>query len=169
MENSDILGLMGFFAVCIAAASSGALFRPGQWYESLAKPWWKPPNWLFGPAWTLLYISIAVSGWLVWRKAGFAGAALPLAIYFVQLILNAIWSGLFFGLRRMDLAFGEVLMLWLSILAVILAFYPVHAEAALMLIPYLCWVSFAAYLNFTVWRMNPGNHHSASLLPPNAG
>ena len=156
MDTSDILGLAGFFAVCFATASSGAFFRPGTWYEDLAKPWWRPPNWLFAPAWSLLYCAIAVSGWLVWRQAGFAGAALPLGIYTVQLVLNAAWSGLFFGLRRPDIAFGEVVLLWLSILATILAFHPVHAGAAWLLVPYLCWVTFASCLNFSIWRLNAG-------------
>ncbi|MFO1149009.1 MAG: TspO/MBR family protein [Alsobacter sp.] len=148
------LGLLGFAAACFAAALSGAFFRPGDWYERLAKPWWRPPNWLFGPAWTVLYTMIAISGWLVWRKAGFAGAAVPLAIYGVQLALNAVWSGIFFGMRRMDLAFYELCLLWLSILATILGFATVHSGAAWMLVPYLAWVTFAGILNWTMWQLN---------------
>jgi tryptophan-rich sensory protein len=159
------LGLLGFAAACFAAALSGAVFRPGDWYERLAKPWWRPPNWLFGPAWTVLYTMIAISGWLVWRKAGFAGAALPLAIYFVQLALNAAWSGVFFGMRRMDLAFYELCLLWLSILATILAFATVHQGAAWMLVPYLAWVSFAGLLNWTLWQMNRGVQPAARPSP----
>lgn len=155
MTWQDATGLLGFVVACVLVASSGAVFRPGAWYESLRKPWWRPPNWLFAPAWTVLYIMIAISGWLVWRKAGFAGAAAPLAVYGVQLLLNAAWSGFFFGLRRMDLALVDVSLLWLSILALILLFAPIDATAAWLLVPYLAWVSFAAFLNLTMLRLNP--------------
>ncbi len=154
MTLTDGLGLAGFVVACMAAASSGAFFKPGAWYEGLAKPWWRPPNWLFPPAWTLLFCMIAASGWFVWRKAGFAGAALPLTLYGVHLVVNAIWSGLFFGLRRMDLAFANICVLWLSILALIVLFAPIDALAAWLLVPYLAWVSFAACLNLTMWQMN---------------
>lgn len=156
MISTDVLGLLGFIAANFVVALSGAFFRPGQWYEGLAKPSWRPPNWLFGPAWTVLYITSAVAGWMVWRKAGFAGAGPALAIYGGQLLLNAAWSGLFFGLRRMDIAFYEVLLLWLSIAATIIAFRAIDPDAALLLVPYLGWVTFASILNFTIWRMNAG-------------
>lgn len=156
------LSLMGFIAVCVAAALSGAVFRPGTWYESLAKPSWRPPNWLFGPAWTILYAMIAVSGWLVWERAGPSAGAFALSIYAVQLVLNAAWSGLFFGLRRMDLAFAELILLWAAILATIIAFFPIHAAAAWLLIPYLAWVTFAGALNFSVWRLNAGRRPEAA-------
>lgn len=148
------LSLLAFVAACVAVASTGAIFRPGVWYDRLAKPPWRPPNWLFGPAWLVLYATIAVSGWVVFDTAGWPAAAVPLSVYGVQLILNGLWSAIFFGMRRMDLAFVEVVMLWLSILATILVFHPVSAFAAWLLVPYLLWVTFAATLNFTVWRMN---------------
>ena len=107
MDISEMLVLMGFVVACFLAAATGAAFRPGDWYERLAKPPWRPPNWLFGPAWAILYLTIAVSGWLVWRTAGLAGAVLPLAIYLMQLVLNAAWTPIFFGLHRPDLAFVE--------------------------------------------------------------
>jgi benzodiazapine receptor len=135
---------------------AGAMFRPGDWYEQLRKPAWRPPNWVFPPAWAFLYLTIAVSGWLVWRTSGFVGAAFPFAIYLVQLILNASWSPIFFGMRRPDLAFVEVVMLWLSIIATIAAFHCVNAAAAWLLLPYLTWVTFAAALNFAIWRLNRG-------------
>lgn len=143
-----------FVAICVLAAASGGIFRAGAWYEALAKPWWRPPSWLFGPAWSVLYFTIAVSGWMVWRRAGFAPG--PFGIYFLSLCINAAWSALFFGLRRMDLAFLDVLLLWLSIAATIAAFYPIDRRAALLLLPYLGWVTFASVLNFTIWRMNAG-------------
>jgi tryptophan-rich sensory protein len=155
MTLTDLLGLGVFIAACVAVASTGALFRPGEWYETLSKPWWRPPNWLFAPAWTVLYVMIAVSGWLVWREAGLAGAALPLGLYAAQLALNAAWSWLFFGLRRMDLALADVALLWLSILGMIFLFRPISATAAWLLLPYLAWVSFAAALNLAMVRLNP--------------
>ena len=97
---------------------------------------------------------IAVSGWLVWREVGFAGAALPMAVYALQLILNAVWTPLFFGLHRPDLGFFDIVLVWMSIIATIALFAPIHAGAALLLLPYLAWVTFAAALNFAVWRLN---------------
>ena len=128
----------------------------------LAKPRWRPPNWLFPPTWAVLYLTIAVSGWLVWWTSGSAGAALPLAIYLVQLVLNAAWSPIFVGMRRPDLAFVEIVILWCSIVATIATFQPLNAVAAWLLLPYLAWVTFAAALNFTIWRMNRGSVCSAS-------
>jgi tryptophan-rich sensory protein len=104
--------------------------------------------------WTVLYLMIAVAGWLIWREAGFAGAGLPLAVYALQLVLNAAWSPLFFGLHRPDLGFVDIVLVWLSIIATIVLFYPIHVGAALLLVPYLAWVTFATALNFAVWRLN---------------
>ena len=139
METADALALGGFALASVAAASSGGIFRPGEWYEQIAKPRWRPPNWLSGPA------------WLVWREAGFG---LALAVYAVQLVLNAAWSALFFGLRRPDLAFVDLVALWLSIAAMIALYAPIHATAAWMMVPYLAWVAFAGALNYTIWQMN---------------
>lgn len=149
-------GLWIFVGACVVAALSGVLFPPGRWYETLRKPSWRPPNWLFGPAWTILYGTIAVAGWLVWKKAGWEGAAVPLTIYGVQLVLNAAWSGIFFGLKRMDLAFAELVLLWIAILATIVSFHGIDPGAAWLLVPYLLWVTFAGILNFTMWRLNRG-------------
>jgi tryptophan-rich sensory protein len=156
MDMTSLLGLLAFIGLCFLTALSGAFFMPGEWYRGLRKPSWNPPDWAFAPAWTVLYIMIAVSGWMVWRQAGSVGAAaFPLAVYLVQLLFNAGWSAVFFGLKRPDLAFVEVVGLWLSILATIIVFWPVSTTAALLLLPYLAWVSFAATLNFTIWRLNP--------------
>jgi benzodiazapine receptor len=154
MEPSSILALAGFLATCFLAAATGMLFRPGDWYERLAKPGWRPPNRLFAPVWTVLYLAIAVSGWLVWRDAGFAGATLPLTAYFTQLALNAAWTPIFFGLHRPDWALLEIALLWLSIAATIALFLPVSAVAAWLLLPYWAWVTFAAALNAAIWRRN---------------
>jgi tryptophan-rich sensory protein len=154
MDITSIVVFLGFVAACFLAATTGAVFRPGEWYEQLAKPSWRPPNWLFPPAWAILYFFIALSGWLVWRAAGFSGAALPLTLYSLQLGLNAAWSPIFFGMRRPDLAFGEIVLLWAAIVATLIAFYPIDKMAAWLLVPYLAWVTFAAALNFSVWRLN---------------
>ena len=152
---ASLLALAGFLALVMLVASSGAVFRPGAWYETLAKPGWTPPDWLFPVAWTVLYLMIAVAGWLAWRQAGLAAAGLAFSLYFLQLALNAAWSWLFFGLHRMDLALVDVLALWLAIAGTIVAFHAVRPLAAWLLVPYLVWVTYAAALNFTVWRMNP--------------
>jgi tryptophan-rich sensory protein len=151
---ASILGLAGFVLLVVVVASTGAMFKPGAWYEALAKPLWTPPNWLFPVAWTILYLMIAVAGWLVWREAGLAGAGPALTLYFLQLILNAAWSWLFFGLHRMDLAMIDIVALWLAVAATIAAFYAVSLLAALLLVPYLAWVSYAAALNFAIWQAN---------------
>ena len=151
-DRMDILSLLGFLGACFVAASTGAIFRPGAWYEGLAKPPWRPPNWLFGPAWALLYALIAISAWLVWRADGFGTA---LVIWSVHLVINAGWSAVFFGLRRPDLAFAWILLLWASIAVTIAAFAPVSLLAAWLLAPYLLWVSFATALNVSIWRRNP--------------
>jgi tryptophan-rich sensory protein len=155
MSGSPLLTLSGFIAACFTTAFIGSLFRPGDWYEQLAKPSWRPPNRLFAPVWAVLYFLIAVSGWLIWRQAGFVGAALPLAAYSVQLILNAAWSPIFFGLHRPDLALFDIIMLWLFIAVTVLLFYPICPGSALLLLPYFGWVTFATALNFAIWRLNP--------------
>lgn len=154
MNASSLLMLFVFGGASFAAASAGAMFRPGPWYHRIDKPRWRPPDWLFAPVWTLLYAMIALSGWLVWREKGLADAAVPLTVYAIQLVLNAAWSPIFFGLRRPGLAAIEIALLWASIVATILVFHPVSPAAAALLAPYLAWVSFAAALNLSIWRRN---------------
>lgn len=148
---SDWLALLGFLGACFVTASSGAVFTPGRWYEGLKKPWWRPPNWLFGPAWAVLFIMIAISGWLVWREVGFGFA---LVLYAIQLVLNFLWSAFFFGMRRPDLALYDLMALWLAILACIFAFAPISPTAMALMIPYIAWVSFAGWLNFVMLQLN---------------
>ena len=154
MDINAALGLFGFLLACFAAASTGAVFQPGTWYERLSKPAWVPPNWLFPVAWAALYVMIAMAGWLVWRAAGFSGAPLALGLWAVQLVLNAAWSWIFFGLKRMDWALAELVVLWAAILATILAFTPVSTTAAWLMAPYLAWISFAGFLNLAMIRLN---------------
>ncbi|WP_420407944.1 TspO/MBR family protein [Hoeflea sp.] len=136
----------------IIAAASGAVFKPGDWYESLRRPDWTPPNWAFPVVWSILYIAIGVSGWLIWEAQGLG---LAMGLWLLQLVFNAAWSWLFFGMRRMDLAFVDVCALLLSILAYIAVAAPVSQTAALLFVPYALWVATAATLNRSVWRLNP--------------
>ncbi len=148
------LALVGWLLLSFAAAYFGGLFMPGDWYASLKKPTWNPPGWVFGPVWTALYAMMGVAAWLVWKRGGFAVQRRPLALFLIQLALNAAWTPLFFGLHRPGLAFAEIVLLWLAIAATIRAFRHVSRPAAWLLAPYLVWVSFASVLNFTLWRMN---------------
>lgn len=161
MSLESLLNLAIFVAAVIVTGASGAIFRPGAWYEGLRKPRWTPPNWLFGPAWLALYVMIAAAGWRVVEAVGWSAAAIPMAVFGAQLVLNFLWSALFFGLRRMDLAFVDVVALGLSIIACMLLFHPIDAAAAWLLVPYLAWVTFAAALNFAVWRLNSADPRRA--------
>ena len=146
-------------AVCLAVAAGGSLFTVRAvptWYAQLHKPAWTPPGWLFGPVWTVLYLSMAVAAWLVWRKAGsFSAAAVPLALFAVQLALNAAWTPIFFGLHKLGFAFFEIVLLWCAIGATTVAFWRVAMPAGLLMVPYWLWVTFAAALNLAIWRFNP--------------
>jgi tryptophan-rich sensory protein len=151
----ETLTLILFLAATFGAAAFGAQFAPGEWYAGLEKPPWNPPNWLFGPVWTMLYLLMAVSGWLVWKTAGWRGGATALGCFAVQLLLNAAWSWIFFGLHRPGLAFGEIVVLWCAIAATIVLFWRVRPLSGALLLPYLLWVSFAAILNLRLWQLNP--------------
>lgn len=155
-RRRQALGLAGWLAASFAAAGVGALFLPGAWYAALAKPSWTPPDAAFGPVWTVLYVLMAVAAWWVWRRGGFAGARVPLAVYGVQLVLNALWSYLFFGLHRPALAFAELVALWVAIAVTMVSFWRVERVAGWLLVPYLAWVTLAGSLNLALWRMNPG-------------
>jgi len=149
--------LLVFLAANVAAALTGAFCPPGAWYQTLSKPSWTPPNWLFGPAWTVLYIMIAVAGWLAWRDAEPEGALLPMAVYALQLLFNAFWSVAFFGMRRMGLALADAVAMALAITACIVVFAPINVLAAWLMVPYLAWVCFATALNFAILRRNPSS------------
>lgn len=151
------LGLLASLAISYVTAAVGSIasIQEATFYGQLVQPTWAPPAWLFGPAWTLLFTLMAVSAWLVWRKHGFAGASTAFKVYGAQLVANALWTWLFFAWHRAALAFAEILVLWLLIAATITLFWRLHKLAALLLVPYLMWVSFAACLNFALWRLNP--------------
>ncbi len=159
MTGRNGLVLAGFIALCLAVGALGGWVTApavAEWYPTLNKPAWNPPDWLFAPVWTTLYVLMAVAAWLVWQR-GQQGAAITgaMVLFFSQLLLNLAWSFLFFGARQPGTAFMEILMLWATLLATIVAFWRVSKPAGLLLLPYIAWVSFAALLNYTVWQMNP--------------
>ena len=142
MRNS-LLGLILWLVTSLAAGWIGSRFMPGAWYVALAKPSWTPPSAVFGPVWSALYVLMGVAAWLVWRRAGFAEAPVALGLFIAQLVLNALWSYLFFGLHQPGVAFIDIVVLWLVILGTVIGFWRV-----------LCWVSFASALNLQLWRLN---------------
>lgn len=125
------------------------------WYASLQKPNWNPPNWLFGPVWTTLYILMGIAAYLVWKTiTASAFKKWGLLLYSLQLVLNLFWSYLFFTRHQLGTALIEIVVLWLTILCTIIAFSKVNKTAAWLLVPYISWVSFATILNYTIWQLN---------------
>ncbi len=148
-----MVSLVFFSAFVSLAAFIGAYFEPGEWYSLLSKPYWTPPNWLLGPVWTVLYSMICLAGWLSWQKDYRLGP--PLWIWGGQLILNAAWSWLFFGLHRPGLALICILLLVSCIIGFIVLSSENNKRSSFLFIPYLVWVLFATALNFQIWRLNP--------------
>jgi tryptophan-rich sensory protein len=141
-----------YLLACGAAAATGAMFSPGPWYESLKKPVWTPPNWLFPVAWTTLYLLMSAAAA---RASAVEGSAFGLAFWSVQIAFNTLWTPVFFGLRRMRAALVIMAFLWLSVAATTLAFFRLDTWAGLMFVPYLVWVTVAGALNLSVVRLNP--------------
>ena len=154
----DALKLIISLALCFLAAVVGSVFTTPAipvWYAALAKPPFSPPNWLFGPVWTLLYALMGISAYLVWRKGlGDAKVRVALSVFIVQLVLNSIWSIAFFGLRSPMAGFVVIVALWLAILMTIVKFKELSMAASVLLVPYILWVSFAAVLNLSIWILN---------------
>lgn len=148
---SDVLSFIPFLVAVVAIAASGAVFRPGEWYLSLDKPWWTPPSWLFAPAWSVLYLMIAIAGWLVWKQAGFG---LAFSFWILNLAANAAWSWLMFGRRQMALALVDAIAMLITILAFIRFASPISPAAAWLFVPYLAWVTFASALNLSLLLRN---------------
>lgn len=143
--------------LCLTAGGIGAWATNSEiptWYAGIAKPSWNPPNWIFGPVWTTLYVLMAVAAWLIWRRDGFSRGRWPLTLFAIQLGLNTLWSFLFFGMHNPGLAAVEIVLLWLAILATTISFWRRSPVAGALLVPYLAWVGFATVLNVTIWRMN---------------
>ena len=153
------MGLGIWMGVCFGAASLGSAITtpvvPTR-YAGLVKPSWTPPNWVFGPVWSALYLMMAVAVWLIWRWGGSAKAAIPLTLFLVQLALNAPWSILFFGLRLPGLAFAEIVLLWFAILVTLVMFWQLNPIAGFLLVPYILWTTFAGALNLALWQLNAG-------------
>ncbi|HML28104.1 MAG TPA: tryptophan-rich sensory protein [Hyphomicrobium sp.] len=147
----NLASLIVFAGLVVLAASSGASFMPGEWYAALSKPEWTPPNWVFPVAWTILYILIAVAGWLAFRAGGWTPAILA---WSVGLVLNALWSYLMFGRHEIALALVDLCALWVMIVVFIIAAWPLSRSASYLFLPYWAWVTFAGALNFAVWQMN---------------
>jgi tryptophan-rich sensory protein len=143
--------------VSFAASAVGAVasIQAKSFYSQLAQPDWSPPPEVFGPVWTVLYALMGISAWLVWRRGGFGANRQALTLFLLQLAFNALWSWLFFAWHRGVLALADVLVLWIFIVATLVAFWRVSRLAGALLIPYLLWVSFAATLNFSLWQLNP--------------
>ena len=153
----QIAGLIGWLVLSFIAAAVGATasVQATTFYQQLAQPAWAPPSSVFGPVWSLLYALMGIAAWLVWRAGGWRRQRGVLALFVIQLALNALWSWLFFGWHRGALAFADIVLLWLLIVATVVGFWRVRPLAGALLVPYLCWVSFAAVLNFAVWYLNP--------------
>jgi benzodiazapine receptor len=152
------MGLAGWLLLVFAVAAVGgfASANSGEFYRALVRPSWAPPGWLFGPVWSVLYVFMGIAAWLVWRARGFAGARPALLVFLAQLAANALWTWLFFVWRLGGPAFAEILLLWVLILVTTGLFWRVSRVAGALLVPYLAWVSFAAALTLSSWRLNPG-------------
>jgi translocator protein len=154
----DIIGALAAIVLCALAGVIGQFFTFPEitnWYAGLAKPFFNPPNWIFGPVWTLLYIMMGIAVYLVVRRGLFTPAVeIAVGCFAIQLVLNSLWSIIFFGQHQLLLAFVEIIFLWSAILLTIVKFWPLAPAAGWLMVPYLCWVSFAAILNFSVWFLN---------------
>jgi benzodiazapine receptor len=150
-------GLFAWLLLAFAAAALGgfASANAGAFYQQLVRPEWAPPGWLFAPVWSVLYLLMGVAAWLVWRVEGFRQASTVLVLFMIQLAANALWTWLFFAWHLGTLAFIEILVLWLLIVATIFGFWRVRPLAGALLLPYLAWVTFASALSFSIWKLNP--------------
>ena len=156
-QRTRWIGLIIFIVVCLGVGGLGAIATTPEidtWYRTLDKPSWNPPDFVFGPVWTTLYVLMAIAAWLVWRPAGFRAAAVPLSLFAFQLGLNLLWSWIFFGMHRPGYAFAEIVVLWMAIVATTFTFLRPSKPAAWLMSPYLAWVTFATALNFAIWQLN---------------
>jgi tryptophan-rich sensory protein len=150
-------GLVLWFVVCFLTAAIGASasLQAGTFYAELVRPEWAPPAAVFGPVWTMLYATMAAAAWLVWRRREVRLARIGLALFVLQLVLNALWSWLFFGWNQGALSFLDIVGLWALIVATVVFFWRIRPLAGLLLVPYLAWVTFASALNYRIWQLNP--------------
>lgn len=147
--------LFAFLLAIVVGGIGGAATEIGPWYYGLIKPAWQPPDWAFGPIWTLIYITTGIAGVRAWRLGDAGQRRMFLIALLINCVLNVVWSLLFFKMQRPDLALIEVVALWLSILPLILLPLRYSPRSSLLMLPYLAWVSVAAYLNLTIVRLNP--------------
>ncbi len=153
-QTINAITLLAIMAIVATLGATASISAPG-FYAELVKPSWAPPASVFGPAWTTLYLLMTLAAWLVVRERGWLNARVAMSVYFGQLILNALWSWLFFAWRNGNGALLDIALLWLMIVANVMLFWRVQRWAGLLLIPYLLWVSFAAMLTWTVVKLNP--------------
>lgn len=155
--GKQFLGLLGWMLVTFAAASLGAVasVEASDFYQQLQQPAWSPPASVFGPVWTVLYLLMAISIWLVWRQSYHKDKKGVYALYLFQLALNALWSWLFFKWKLGSAASAEILILWVAILFTVILSWRIKPLAGLLLLPYFAWVSFAAALCYVIWKLNP--------------
>lgn len=155
--RKKIIGLAGWLALCFGAGATGsvATAQARAFYSQLAQPAWAPPGWVFGPVWTVLYALMGISAWLIWKEGGFRAHGAPLGLFLGQLVLNALWSWLFFAWRLGGLSFINILALLGMLTLVLTVFWRIRRLAGILLIPYLLWVAFASALNFAIWQLNP--------------
>lgn len=155
---SNVIGFLVFVLVSEAAGAIGAIYTTPAiktWYVGLTKPSFNPPNWLFGPVWTTLFLIMGIGAFLVWRHGlSNKGVKLALMLFIIQLALNIMWSVIFFGLHAPLAAFIEIIVLWLMIAATAVYFYKVSVPAGVLMLPYILWVGFAAVLNFSIYALN---------------
>jgi len=152
MKNSWF-SLIVWIVICLSIGFVGAIFTPGEWYQALQKSPLTPPNYVFPIVLNILVVLMGVAAWRIWEKRE-QGVVLALSLFFIQLFLNGIWSFLFFGIHRPDIALIEIILLWSAILFAAIAFYKLDKIAGILLIPYLVWVSFAIYLNYSFVQIN---------------
>lgn len=153
----DALGLLAFLVLCLSVSGIGGAITAtsvGTWYAALHKPPFNPPDWLFAPVWTTLYILMAVAAWRVWRHAGFEGGGKALPVFAVQLALNLAWSCIFFGLQQTGLALLEIVILLAAIIVNTVMFWRIDRWAGALFVPYALWVAFATVLNASLWWLN---------------
>ncbi len=157
MTRRDALGLVGFLLACLAVSAIGGAVTTtsvGTWYQGLQKPPFNPPDWVFAPVWTTLYVLMAIAGWRIWRRLPVAGGAAALAAFAAQLALNLAWSVLFFGFRSIGGGLLEVFFLFGAIVVTARLFFAIERPAGLFMIPYAAWVAFAVVLNASLWWLN---------------
>ncbi len=158
-ERARLIGFVLFIVCCLGAGGLGAMATTPEikgWYRTIEKPAWNPPDYVFGPVWTTLFVMMGVAAWFVWKQNGFQTAKAPLTLFAIQRALNVAWSWIFFNMHQPGWAFAEIIILWLAITATTVAFFKHSTIAGWLMVPYLAWVSFASVLNFTIWRLNAG-------------